>query len=141
LKEILYEGEPRFSLKEMRAIPPYRGPTKLLMDILYEIEVKGHYGAHRNWEILVELLADYLGLTVTKYRELKEHLKETGLLKRYYDEAIKEPWDHLGEVFTDLQIGGLGQNLTPRAVVDLMIECVLKSEKQDKAEVQTVLDT
>jgi len=43
MKPILYEGEPRFSLKEMRAIPPYKGPKRALVELMNEVERKVHH--------------------------------------------------------------------------------------------------
>lgn len=44
------------------------------------------------------------------------------LLKRYVVAAKINPWDHLGEVYTELGLVGPGQNMTPKGVVDMMIK-------------------
>lgn len=54
--------EPHFSLKEMRAIPPYRGPKRVLADLMTEVEMKVHHFRRECWNITIELLADYLGI-------------------------------------------------------------------------------
>ena len=118
-------------------------PKKMLYKILKKIEWQHHYGRMRNWEWLVELLAKWLVLnediTLSKigplksfeglslkqdklYRELKP------LLKRYVIAAKHQPWDHLGELYTELGLVGPGQNMTPRAVVDMMIKMTYAKE-------------
>jgi hypothetical protein len=40
----------------------------------------------------------------------------------YVTAAQNKPWDYLGEIFIEQELFGLEQNLTPKPVVDLMIE-------------------
>jgi len=60
------------------------------------------------------------------------------LLKRYVIAAKNNPWDHLGEVYTELGLVGPGQNMTPKGVVDMMIK-ITYPEKVTK--ISTQLDT
>lgn len=121
-------------------------PKKLLYEILHEIEVKKHYGRMRNWELLVELLARWLvlnqekkvlalacfpaclpfhGLPLKRDKELYEHVDDMGLLESYVKVARENPWDHIGEVYGELGLVGPGQNMTPRFIVQLMLEMTL----------------
>jgi hypothetical protein len=114
-------------------------PKKQLMHILNIIELKKHYGYRRAWDMLVEFLAKYivqhedltlasmsckpfLGLDMKRDKELYDHLGHLDLLRHYVTAAKAQPWDHLGEVYTDLRLVGLGQNMTPKGVVDMMIK-------------------
>ena len=133
-----------------------RPPKKMLYKILKKIQWKHHYGRMRNWEMLVELLAKYLvlnedislskmgedlpgcpmksfhGLSLEKdklYSELKP------LLKRYVYATKNNPWDHIGELYTDLRLVGPGQNMTPKGVVDMMIQ-ITYPEKLTKISTQ-----
>jgi len=128
-------------------------PKKLLYEMLHEIEAKLHYGTYRNWDILVELLANWTvqnedltwgtiackafnGLEL-KYKDLYNHINGLDLFKHYVVALRQQPWDWLGEIFIEQELVGPGQNLTPKAVVDLMIKMTLE-EKITK--LQTVLD-
>ena len=113
-------------------------PKKILMDILDTIEMKSHHGHMRNWEMLVELLAiwlklnadwpragplrDFPDLDTEKHGGLFKHINEKDLFRYYVTAARANPWDHLGELYTDLELVGQGQNMTPKGVVDMMIE-------------------
>ena len=109
----------------------------MLYRIFRQIELKRHYGRMRSWELLVELLAKWLvrngdiglsnigvikpfdGLSLEE-DELYRHVKP--LLKHYVIAAKNNPWDHLGEVYTEQGLVGPGQNMTPKGVVDMMIK-------------------
>ena len=120
-----------------------RPPQKMLHQLLTKIQRKYHYGAYRNWELLVELLAKWLVLnediSLSKMGEslpgcpmksfdglsLKEDntfAELSPLLKRYVIAAKNNPWDHIGELYTELGLVGPGQNMTPKGVVDMMIK-------------------
>ena len=114
-----------------------RPPKKMLYRVLKEIERKRHYGTYRNWEWLVEYLAKWLVLNedislsqmgpVKSFEGLsleedKLYNELSPLLKRYVVAAKNNPWDHLGEVYIELGLVGLGQNMTPKGVVDMMIK-------------------
>jgi hypothetical protein len=45
--------------------------------------------------------------------------------------AKANPDDHIGEVYTELDLVGLGQNMTPRAIVELMIKMTYATNKLD----------
>jgi hypothetical protein len=157
LKEILYEGEPRFSLKEMRAIPPYKGPKRVLVELMDEVERKVHHFRKECWNITIELLADHLGIienpwkyslpnvkwagpigkpNYPQFQQLKEHIRKTGLIEAYIEACKKEPWDYLGDIFVEEELAGrknrMGQNLTPRFIVELMIKMVGVGEKKQR---------
>jgi len=163
-KKILYEGEPRFSLKEMRAIPPYKGPKRALVELMDEVERKVHHFRKECWNITIELLADHLGIienpwkyslpnfdpasgssmfivkaqkpNYPQFQELKEHIQKTGLIEAYIKAAKKEPWDYLGDIFTEEELAGrknrMGQNLTPRCIVEFMVQMVGIGEKKQR---------
>jgi len=162
LKPVIYEGEPRFSLEKMRAIPPYKGPKRALVELMEEVERKVHHFRKECWNITIELLADHLeiienpwkyslpnfdpasgsGMFVVKaqkpnypqFQELKKHIQTTGLIEAYIKSAKKEPWDYLGDIFTEEELAGrknrMGQNLTPRCIVELMVEMLGIGEKK-----------
>jgi len=131
-------------------------PEKLLYHILHEIEMKKHYGSHRNWEILVELLAKWLvlnvdltlagmgplkpfdGLDMKRDSDLFEHINSLDLFRHYYVAAKNKPWDYIGEVYTKLGLVEPGQDMTPKGVVDLMIQMTYGEEPK---KVTTQLDT
>jgi len=143
-------------LKQFEKSPP----KKALYHILDEIEDKLHYGRMRCWEILVEFLARWLvtnketeilptacypvclpfhGLPLKTNLELYRHIDNLDLFKQYYTAAKKRPWDYIGEVYMEQGLTGSGQNMTPRAIVELMLQMTLGDEKEIK-EPQTVLD-
>jgi len=149
--------QPHFSLKEMRAIPPYKGPKKVLAELIREVEMKVHHFRKECWNITIELLADHLGIienpwkfslphvkwtgpkskpNYPQFQQLKEHIQKTGLIEQYIKEAKEEPWDHLGEIFVEEELAGrhnrLGQNLTPRGIVDFMVKMVLDPRSEVK---------
>jgi len=167
MKPILYEGEPRFSLEKMRAIPPYKGPKRALVELMDEVERKVHHFRKECWNITIELLADHLGIienpwkyslpnldpasgsgktlltTIPKskptypgFQELKQHIQKTGLIEQYIKEAKEKPWDYLGDIFVEEELAGrhnrLGQNLTPRAIVEFMVKTVGVGEKKQR---------
>ena len=130
-------------------------PKKLLFDMLHEIDMKKHYGHFRNWEILTELLAQwlvlnvdltlgrmsckpFLGLDPKDHRDLFDHIESLDLFKHYYVAAKKTPWDHIGEVYTELGLVRAGENMTPKEVVDLMVQMTYGEEPK---KITTQLDT
>jgi len=122
-------------------------PKKILYEILHEIETQQHYGAYRNWEILVELLANWIvqnedltlgscackafdGLEL-RYKDLYNHINNLDLFKHYVTALKEQPWDYLGEIYMDQELVGLGENMTPRAIVELMVGMVFDKRKMD----------
>ena len=120
-------------------------PKKQLMHILHEIEMKKHYGYRRNWEMLVEFLARYLvlhedltlgsmsckpfkGLDMKPDKDLYDYIDNMDLFKHYVVAAKAKPWDYIGEVYQDLGLVGPGQNMTPKEVVDMMIQMTYGEE-------------
>ena len=108
-------------------------PKAALEQMLEEIEHKHYYGYRRSWDILVELIADHLGIiaepwkyslpkttvvydnmkklgwikqTHTSYPELMKHIENTGLMEEYIASAAREPWDHLGDIFIERELAG-----------------------------------
>lgn len=116
------------------------------MEILNIIRRKKHYYGMRNWELLVELLAtwlklnadwprvtplkDFPDLDTKKHKELFEHIDKLDLFRHYVTAARVSPWDHLGELYTDLELVGPGQNMTPRGVVEMMTQMTLGDEEK-----------
>jgi len=132
-KELL-ELMKRVKVQQYKEIPP----LKLLYETLHEIETTLHYGRSRNWDILVEMLAMYHGIVKqTRYLDLYHYLNELDLLNAYTTASLNKPWDYLGDIFLEQDLAGLGQNLTPKNVVDLMIEMTLP---KPITKIQTVLD-
>jgi len=122
-------------------------PKKILWEIFHEIETQLHYGTYRNWEILVELLANWIvqnedltlgsmackpfdGLEL-RYKDLYNHINDLDLFKHYVTALKEQPWDYLGEIYMEQELVGLGQNMTPRAVVELMVAMVFDKRKID----------
>ena len=121
-------------------------PKKILMEILDIIERKQHYGRARNWELLVELLATWLtfnadwprvtplrefpDLDTKRHKELFKHIDKLDLFRYYVTAARANPWDHLGELYTELGLVGPGQNMTPKAVIDFMAQATLGDEEK-----------
>lgn len=139
----------RVKLRQYQESPP----KKLLYHILDVIERESHYGRKENWNLLVELLDNWIvqhedlslgscackpfdGLEL-KHEDLYNRLNDLDLFRHYVVAAHKQPWDHIGEVFEEQRLFGPGQNLTPRAVVELMVKMTLGEVNK----FQTVLDT
>jgi len=116
-------------------------PKGLLNNILLEIRTKKHFGNFRTWEFLVELLAQWIvlndvdltlasmgpikpfqGLDMKHHRDLFDHIDKLDLFRHYYVAAKKKPWDYIGEVYQDLRLVSPGQNMTPKGLVDMMIQ-------------------
>jgi len=143
-------------------------PKAALYAMLKEIEHKAYYGYRWSWEILIELIADHLGIisepwkyafpgatvrydnmikqgwikqTHTQYPELAKYFNQTGLMEEYIAAAHRDPWDHLGDIFIEQDLAGkhnrLGQILTPKNVVDLIIKMTLPDKIND---IKTVMD-
>ncbi|RKX44261.1 MAG: hypothetical protein DRP27_06880 [Thermotogae bacterium] len=132
----------RIRVKKFKESPP----KKLLYEILHEIEVKKHYGRMRNWDLMVEMLAKWLvkheDLTLAKMGVIKafeglsmeeddlyKHIDSLDLFRHYVVAAKANPWDYIGEVYTELGLVGRGQNMTPRSIVELMIKMTYAGKK------------
>jgi hypothetical protein len=144
-------------LKKVRLAEYKKGsPKRVLYEILDEIERIKYYGYRRDWEIMVELLARWTVLNLdlklssmgpikafeglqNSYPELYQHIEKEDLFQAYYMAAKQDPWDHLGDVFTETGISNdrLGQALTPKPIVDMMTEMTIPEEVK---EVQTIMD-
>jgi len=121
-------------------------PKKVLMEILDIIERKKHYYGMRNWELLVELMATWLkfnadwprvtplrefpDLDTKRHKDLFNHIDKLDLFRHYVVATRAKPWDHLGELYTDLNLVGPGQNMTPRGVVEMMIKMTLGDQEK-----------
>lgn len=118
---------------------PKSPPKGVLNNILLEIRTKEHYGSFKSWELLVELLAQWLvrnadltlasmsckpfhGLDLKRHKELYEHIDKLDLFRHYYVAAKNQPWDYIGDLYIELGLVGPGQNMTPKGVVDMMIQ-------------------
>jgi hypothetical protein len=164
MNEIIEEAEPVQTKNNLdvllqrvniaRAKSGKTAPKAALYAMLEYIERKHWYGYRRSWEILIEVLADRLGIIAepwkyafpgkvrydhmiekgwikqqhTKYPDILKHFEQTGMLEEYLAAAQRDPWDHLGDIFTELELAGrkngLGQCLTPKGIVDMMIQMV-----------------
>jgi len=129
-------------------------PKGLVFGMVQEIRMKRYYGNFQCWEMMVENLARWLvlnnhiglacmpplkgfeGLSLKK-DEVYEHLESLDLFRHYVTAAKEKPWDYIGEAYTELGLVGLGQNMTPRAVIELMIKSVYTEEV---TELKTQLD-
>jgi hypothetical protein len=148
--------QPHFSLKEMRPIPPYKGPKRALVELMNEVEMKVHHFQKECWNITIELIADHLGLMTNpwqyslpdvkwkgpiskpsypQFEQLKEQIGKN-LIETYVREAKEQPGDYLGDLFTEYELGGrqnrLGQNLTPMQIVNFMVKTVGIGEKKQR---------
>ena len=126
-------------------------PKHVLLRMIEEIRMKtGHYG-FRSWELMVEYIAKWLvlnkktglacmaplqgfkGLNLKK-DDLYEYLEGLDYFNHYYAAAKANPWDYIGEVYTELGCVGMGQNMTPRAIVEFMTKCVYPEKTLDGAD-------
>jgi len=142
----------------MRAIPPYKGPKRALVELMDEVERKVHHFRKECWNITIELLADHLGIienpwkyslpnvkwagpigkpVYPQFRELKQHIQKTRLIEQYIKEAKEEPWDYLGDIFVEEELAGranrMGQCLTPRCIVEFMVRLLDIGKKKQRA--------
>jgi len=123
-------------------------PKHVLLRMVEEIKMKtGHYG-FRSWELMVEYIAKWLvlnkktglacmaplqgfkGLDLKK-DSLYEYLESFDYFNHYYAAAKADPWDYIGEVYTELELVQAGQNMTPRAIVELMTTMVYPKKALD----------
>ncbi len=141
--------QPHFSLKEMKAIPPYKGPKRVFAELMDEVSLKTHHFRREVWNTSIELIADHLGLmknpwkyslpnlkwqgpvgkpACSGFQELKPQIEKTGLIEHFIKEARESPGDYFGDIFTEEELAGkkngLGQNLTPMSIVEFMIKMV-----------------
>jgi len=145
LDELLYRVRLKRA-KEGDAKQLFKG----IMDEIYH--ATGH-STRRCWEIAIELVADHLGIIDEPWRyslpdlpksrlfkgeikparrevpkDLAERVRQTGLIEEFVEAAKAKPWDYIGEVFTEERLSNnrLGQMLTPRSVVQLMLQMVME---------------
>jgi len=130
-------------------------PKKVLYALLEEVEQATGYSGRDSWNIMVELIADHLGIVRDPWRyslpgfqntplfkgreafkkqtfkiserALKVKKRCAELVEMYVEAARAHPWDHLGEIFMEERLQGrnMGQMLTPRTVVQFMIQTVM----------------
>lgn len=129
-------------------------PKRALLKIMDEVSCRLHRYRKDVWNVTIELLADHLGIienpwkystpdkeykgpvskTSNELAEIKPKIP-TELIEAYIVAAKTNPWDHLGEIFTEEELAGrknsLGQCLTPRCIVDMMVKMTL-GEKMPK---------
>jgi len=125
-----------------------------------EIQLEVHHYARRNWEIMIELLARWIvenkkerlilgsmgscalfkGLPL-RYDSIYKRINKQDLFECYYEAAKAKPWDHLGKIMTEQNLGNkrLGQFLTPRPIVEFMVHATLGDAEKIK-EIKTMLD-
>jgi len=144
-------------------------PKKALYALLEEIEHSTGYSGRDSWNIMVELIADHLGIIKDPWRyslpgfqneplfkgreafskqsfkiseralKLKDRVAE--LVEIYVEAARVHPWDHLGEVFMEQGLHGRrqGQVLTPKSIVEFMVKATMT--EYDKTDEQIWVDT
>jgi hypothetical protein len=146
-------------------------PKETLYALLEEIEQSTGYSGRDSWNIMVELIADYLGIIRDPWRYSLPGLQDEPLFKgkealskqsfsiseralkvkdrcaelveMYVESARQHPWDHLGEVFMEQRLQGrnLGQMLTPRSIVEAMVQMVMPEYAKTQDQVWTDLET
>jgi hypothetical protein len=144
-------------------------PKETLYALLEEIEQSTGYSGRDSWNIMVELIADYLGIIRDPWRYSLPGFQNTPLFKgreafnnqtfKISERALKvkkrcselvemyvacaraKPWDHLGEIFMEQGLHGRrqGQVLTPKSIVDFMVKTTLT--EYDKTEEQIWADS
>ncbi|MGB9672475.1 MAG: hypothetical protein ACPLZY_04950, partial [Candidatus Norongarragalinales archaeon] len=144
LDELLYRVRLKRA-KEGNAKQLFKG----IMDEIYH--ASGH-STRRCWEMALELVADHLGIIDEPWRysltdlpksplfkgeikparrevpnDLAEKVRQTGLIEEFVEAARAKPWDYIGEVFVEERLANnrLGQMLTPRSIVQLMLQMVM----------------
>lgn len=119
-------------IKEQQLEKKYaKTPAKKLCYMIYEEIKAATHDRRRSWDLLVELLATYLGIiTKTKHMKLYWKIFRRGLFSAYMDAALKNPEDHIGAIYMEEGFcgKGSGQNMTPKNVVDFMIKIVMGDE-------------
>jgi hypothetical protein len=127
---------------------------KALLELMDAVEMKVHHFRKECWNFMIELIADHVGLMqnpwkyslpdvkwkgpISKpsyhgFQELKKQIP-TELIEDYIKTAKASPWDYLGDVFSEEELAGrsnrLGQMLTPRGVVEMMVQMNLGMNNQ-----------
>ena len=131
-------------------------PKHAFRALMETVENKVHHFRKDCWNITLELLADHLGLmsnpwrysapnvvwkgatSEPSYHGLKELKKQipVGLIEAYIAAAKANPWDYPGDVFEEDMLAGkadrLGQVLTPRCVIDMMLKMTMGNKVEKK---------
>lgn len=127
---------------------------KALLELMNAVEIKVRHFRKECWNFTIELIADHLGLMqnpwkyslpdvkwagpISKpsfhgFQELKKQIP-TELIEDYVKAAKVAPWDYLGEIFSEEELAGrsnrLGQMLTPRCIVEMMVKMNLGQNNQ-----------
>ena len=91
---------------------------------------------------LVRFLADCLRIQPLPQDDRKVAEKLLPLAIPYFEACVADPWDWLGELFEQQECGNrrLGQNFTPRPVVQFMVTSVMLKAPDDDSRLITVLD-
>ena len=131
-------------------------PKDAFRALMEEVEHKVHHFRKDCWNITLELLADHLGLMDNPWRysvpnvewkgdvsepsyhglgELKKQVP-VDLIEAYIAAAKAKPWDYPGEIFVEDELAGkanrLGQVLTPRQIIDFMLQCTIGENLKNK---------
>jgi len=126
---------------------------QLFKGIMDEIYYATGHSTKRCWETAIELVADHLGIIDEPWKyslpelpksplfkgeikparrevpkDLAEKVRRTGLIEEFVEAARAKPWDYIGEVFVEERLANnrLGQMLTPRSVVQLMLQMTME---------------
>jgi len=114
-------------------------PESILYAILDEVEAETGYSGRESWNIVVELIADYLGIIKDPWKyslpgfqnepyfrgreafqkqsgklsdgalKVRDKIGRSGLIEMYVEAARAKPWDHIGEVFMERGLHGSRQ--------------------------------
>lgn len=143
-------------------------PKAALYAMLEYIERKHWYGYRRSWEILIDVMADRLGIIAepwkyalpgvtvrydnmikqgwikqkkTQYPDLAKHFKQSGMMEEYLAAAQRDPWDHLGDIFEEQQLAGRHNMLGQMLTPKNIVDFMVKIMMPDKIEkLQTVME-
>jgi len=74
-------------------------------------------------------LQGFKGLDLKK-DELYEYLEGQDYFQHYYVAAMAKPWDYIGEVYEDLGLVNMGQNMTPRCIVEFMTKMTYTERRE-----------
>jgi type I restriction-modification system DNA methylase subunit len=143
----LHDLNKRIQLKRLSQ----QDPQKIINRLFVKIEKRIHRSKAHTWEKLVELLAKWLvlheeltlanicckafdGLSLEK---TKLYLELETLLHIYIEAARRKPWDRIGELYTEENLVRSGQNMTPKSVVDMMIQMTFADRKKERCKYET----
>jgi hypothetical protein len=66
-----------------------------------------------------------------RYEDVYNHINDLDLFKHYVTALKNDPWDYIGEVYTERELVGKGENLTPRGIVEMMLKMTYDNRVAD----------